>query len=106
LVTRKCVTSGRGRTLSDLGGVTASAARNARFRDAATNPLSSECLFLADNYRTVRVLRDVEEIDAAEVAEILNITPENVKMGLEDWLSAHGHRSRSFVVRTSILAMS
>jgi RNA polymerase sigma-70 factor (ECF subfamily) len=37
---------------------------------------------LPDNYRAVFVLRDVQEIDGAEVAEILSITPENVKMRL------------------------
>jgi RNA polymerase sigma-70 factor (ECF subfamily) len=42
---------------------------------------------LPDSYRTLFVLRDVEEMNAAEVAEILNITPENVKMRL--------HRARS-----------
>jgi RNA polymerase sigma-70 factor, ECF subfamily len=44
--------------------------------------LEEEVNALPDNYRTVFVLRDVEEIDAAEVAEILSITPENVKMRL------------------------
>ncbi len=44
--------------------------------------LEEEVNALPDNYRTVFVLRDVEEIDAAEVAEILNITPDNVKMRL------------------------
>jgi RNA polymerase sigma-70 factor, ECF subfamily len=44
--------------------------------------LEEEVNALPDNYRTVFVLRDVEEIDAAEVAEILNITPANVKMRL------------------------
>jgi RNA polymerase sigma-70 factor (ECF subfamily) len=44
--------------------------------------LEREVNALPDNYRAVFVLRDVEEIDAAEVAEILSITPENVKMRL------------------------
>jgi RNA polymerase sigma-70 factor (ECF subfamily) len=44
--------------------------------------LEEEINALPDNYRSVLVLRDVEEIDAAEVAEILSITLENVKMRL------------------------
>lgn len=44
--------------------------------------LEKEINALPDNYRSVLVLRDVEEIDAAEVAEILSITLENVKMRL------------------------
>ena len=51
--------------------------------------LEEEVDGLPDRYRTVFVLRDVEEMKAAEVAEILNITPENVKMRL--------HRARAFL---------
>jgi RNA polymerase sigma-70 factor (ECF subfamily) len=49
--------------------------------------LEEEVEALPESYRTVFVLRDVEEINTAEVAEILNVTPENVKMRL--------HRARA-----------
>lgn len=44
--------------------------------------LEQEIEALPDDYRTICILRDVEEIDSSEVAEILNITPANVKMRL------------------------
>ena len=44
--------------------------------------LEEEVDALPDNYRAVFVLRNVEEMSAADVAEILNITPENVKTRL------------------------
>jgi RNA polymerase sigma-70 factor (ECF subfamily) len=49
--------------------------------------LEEEVEALPESYRTVFVLRDVEEINTAEVAKILNVTPENVKMRL--------HRARA-----------
>lgn len=44
--------------------------------------LEQEIEALPDDYRTICILRDVEEIDSSEVAEILNITPANVKVRL------------------------
>jgi RNA polymerase sigma-70 factor (ECF subfamily) len=44
---------------------------------------------LPDKYRTVMVLRDLEEFSTAEAAEILDLTPANVKVRL--------HRARLFV---------
>ena len=37
---------------------------------------------LPDNYRTVLVLRDIEEFDTAETAEMLELTPNAVKVRL------------------------
>ena len=42
---------------------------------------------LPDDYRIVLLLRDIEELDTADVAEVLGITPGNVKVRL--------HRARS-----------
>lgn len=44
--------------------------------------LEQEIDALPDNYRAILVLRDMEEIDVADVAEILDISPENVKTRL------------------------
>lgn len=44
--------------------------------------LEQEVDTLPDNYRAVFVLRNVEDIDVAEVADILDISPENVKTRL------------------------
>ena len=42
-----------------------------------------ECIAeLPENYRTVLLLRDIEELDTAETAEILDITPNAVKIRL------------------------
>lgn len=46
---------------------------------------------LPDSYRIVLLLRDIEELDTAEVAEMLGITPGNVKVRL--------HRARSALKR-------
>lgn len=37
---------------------------------------------LPDNYRTVLILRDIEELDTAETAELLELTPGTVKVRL------------------------
>jgi RNA polymerase sigma-70 factor (ECF subfamily) len=37
---------------------------------------------LPDNYRTVLLLRDIEELDTAETAELLGVTPNAVKIRL------------------------
>jgi RNA polymerase sigma-70 factor, ECF subfamily len=37
---------------------------------------------LPDSYRIVLVLRDIEELDTETVAQMLEITPENVKVRL------------------------
>jgi RNA polymerase sigma-70 factor, ECF subfamily len=42
-------------------------------------PLEQEIDALPDNYRTIFVLCDVEDVGVGEVAEILDISPENVK---------------------------
>jgi RNA polymerase sigma-70 factor (ECF subfamily) len=42
---------------------------------------------LPDNYRTVLLLRDIEEMSISEVAKILNISETNVKVRV--------HRARS-----------
>ena len=44
--------------------------------------LEQEVDALPDNYRAIFILRDVEDIDVAEVANILDISPENVKTRL------------------------
>lgn len=44
--------------------------------------LEQEIEALPDDYRTICILRDVEEINSSEVAEILNITPANVNVRL------------------------
>ncbi len=44
--------------------------------------LEKEVIAMPENYRTVFMLREVEEIHADEVAQILGITAENVKMRL------------------------
>jgi RNA polymerase sigma-70 factor (ECF subfamily) len=53
--------------------------------------LEQEIDGLPETYRVVFMLRDVEEMNAAEVAGILDITPENVKMRL--------YRARAFLRR-------
>jgi len=42
---------------------------------------------LPDNYRTVLLLRDIEELSVSEVAELLNLSETNVKVRV--------HRARS-----------
>src|SRR5215470_5404512 len=51
--------------------------------------LEETLLSLPDHYRTVVMLRDVEEMNTAETAEALGITEENVKVRL--------HRGRAFL---------
>lgn len=53
--------------------------------------LEEAMLSLPDGYRTVIMLRDVEEMDTAEAAEVLDITEENVKVRL--------HRARTMLRR-------
>ena len=50
---------------------------------------------LPDSYRAVFMLRDVEQMSAADAAEVLEITEDNVKIRL--------HRARAFL-RTSLYA--
>lgn len=59
--------------------------------------LEEEVEALPDNYRAVFVLRNVEEMSAADVAEILNITPENVKTRLH---RAHALLRKRLFLRT------
>lgn len=53
--------------------------------------LEEELLNLPEQYRTVMMLRDVEELSTAETAEALGLTEENVKVRL--------HRGRSIMRR-------
>jgi RNA polymerase sigma-70 factor (ECF subfamily) len=53
--------------------------------------LENALLALPDAYRTIIMLRDVEEMDTAETAEVLAITEENVKVRL--------HRARALLRR-------
>ena len=50
---------------------------------------------LADNYRTVFMLRDIEEMSTTDAADVLEITEENVKVRL--------HRARA-LLRKSLYA--
>lgn len=59
--------------------------------------LEEEVDALPDNYRAVFVLRNVEEMSAADVAEILNITTENVKTRLH---RAHALLRKRLFLRT------
>jgi RNA polymerase sigma-70 factor (ECF subfamily) len=59
--------------------------------------LEQEVDTLPDSYRTVFVLRDVEDIDVAGVAEILDISQENVKTRLH---RAHALLRRKLYLRT------
>ena len=61
--------------------------------------LEEEVDALPDNYRAVLVLRAVEEISAADVAEILKITPENVKTRLH---RAHALLRKRLFLRTGV----
>ncbi len=47
---------------------------------------------LPDSYRTIFVLRDVEEMSTSDTAEVLEITEENVKVRL--------HRARAMLRKT------
>ncbi len=53
------------------------------------NKLEEAILELPENYRLVLVLRDMEGFSTAETAQILNLTPANVKVRL--------HRARLFL---------
>ena len=59
--------------------------------------LEQEVHALPENYRAVFVLRNVEDIDVAEVADILDISPENVKTRLH---RAHLLLRKRFYLRT------
>ena len=56
-------------------------------RESARALVTSKIHELPDSYRIVLLLRDIEELDTAEVAEMLGISPGNVKVRL--------HRARS-----------
>jgi RNA polymerase sigma-70 factor, ECF subfamily len=48
-----------------------------------TRAMVRRCIdILPDNYRTVLILRDIEELDTEEVASMLDVTPSNVKVRL------------------------
>lgn len=51
--------------------------------------IKNAILELPEKYRLVLVLRDIEEFSTAETAEILNLTPSNIKVRL--------HRARLFL---------
>jgi len=59
--------------------------------------LEEEVDALPDNYRTIFMLRDVEDIDVAEVARILDISSENVKTRLH---RAHALLRKRLCLRT------
>jgi len=59
--------------------------------------LEEEVDALPDNYRTIFMLRDVEDIDVAEVAKILDISSENVKTRLH---RAHALLRKRLCLRT------
>ncbi len=56
-------------------------------RESLRALVTSKIHELPDSYRIVLLLRDIEELDTAEVAELLEISPGNVKVRL--------HRARS-----------
>jgi len=68
-------------------------ASNSEFRSL----LEKEIEALPDNYRVVCMLRDIEEIELSEVAEILRIAPENAKMRLH---RAHALLRKRLLQRT------
>ena len=53
--------------------------------------LEEAILNLPDHYRSVLVLRDVEELSTAETAETLGLTEQNVKVRL--------HRGRALLIQ-------
>jgi RNA polymerase sigma-70 factor, ECF subfamily len=57
--------------------------------DELADQLNTAILSLPDKYRVVIVLRDIEGFSTEEAAQILNLTPSNVKVRL--------HRARLFV---------
>jgi len=61
-----------------------------------TRILERALLALPDSYRTVIMLRDIEELSTSDAAEILEVTEENLKVRL--------HRARS-LLRKEILAL-
>ena len=58
-------------------------------RSEVAGLLEEAILALPESYRTVLVLRDVEEMSTAEAAEALDMTEENVKVRL--------HRARALL---------
>jgi RNA polymerase sigma-70 factor (ECF subfamily) len=58
-------------------------------RKELRSQLERAILGLPDHYRLVLVLRDMEQLDTAEAAKVLGITPATVKMRL--------HRARAYV---------
>ena len=60
-------------------------------RTQLSRMLEEAVMRLPDQYRTVLMLRDVEELSTAETAEALNLTEENVKVRL--------HRGRALMRR-------
>ncbi|HUA36569.1 MAG TPA: sigma-70 family RNA polymerase sigma factor [Candidatus Binataceae bacterium] len=48
-----------------------------------TRAIIRQCIdLLPDNYRTVLILRDIDELDTEEAADLLNLTPSSVKVRL------------------------
>jgi RNA polymerase sigma-70 factor (ECF subfamily) len=60
------------------------------FRKQAAERVRRAIDELPDTYRTVLLLRDIEEIDTAEVAAMLGVTPNAVKVRL--------HRARQALI--------
>lgn len=57
-------------------------AEAAALRDETRKRVQESIAKLPDTYRVVLLLRDIEELDTAEVAEVLGITPQAVKTRL------------------------
>ena len=60
-----------------------SAPAHVLFEASETRARVRRCIeLLPDNYRTVLILRDIEELATEEVASLLDVTPSNVKVRL------------------------
>ena len=93
----------RGKRYDALEGLSAVQGEAMKFASAAPSPeqevataqshaiLEEAILSLPDSYRTVLMMRDIEELTTAEAAESLDITEQNVKVRL--------HRARALLRR-------
>ena len=93
----------RGKRYDALEGLSAVQGETMKFASAAPSPeqevataqshaiLEKAILSLPESYRTVLMMRDIEELTTAEAAESLDITEQNVKVRL--------HRARALLRR-------
>jgi len=93
----------RGKRYDALEGLSAVQGEAMKFASAAPSPeqevataqshaiLEEAILSLPESYRTVLMMRDIEELTTAEAAESLDITEQNVKVRL--------HRARALLRR-------